>query len=140
MPVMRRAATSVMVLRAGGGRVADPQAFAPSATAMAARHVGGGPSSVDEDESLRFQIDLAIEPVVALLQYIGYPPNQRANLADVELILPVAGSSLPRMRHVANAKSIVAHVMFESAKGRQLGWRKGNERCRRLVLLLPRVR
>ena len=38
---------------------------------MAAGHVGGGPGLVDEDEALRVQIELAIEPVLALLQDVG---------------------------------------------------------------------
>ena len=38
---------------------------------MAAGHVGGGPRLVDEDEAFRFQIDLAVEPVPALLQDVG---------------------------------------------------------------------
>jgi hypothetical protein len=38
---------------------------------MAAGHVGGGPSLVDEDEALGFEVDLAIEPVLALSQDVG---------------------------------------------------------------------
>jgi hypothetical protein len=38
---------------------------------MAAGHIGGGPGFVDEDEALRVQIELAIEPVLALLQDVG---------------------------------------------------------------------
>ncbi len=38
---------------------------------MAAGHVGGGPGLVDKDEAIRVQIELAIEPVLALFQDIG---------------------------------------------------------------------
>jgi hypothetical protein len=38
---------------------------------MAAGHVGGGPGLVDEDETLGLQIELAIEPGLALLQDVG---------------------------------------------------------------------
>jgi hypothetical protein len=38
---------------------------------MAAGHVGGGPGLVNEDEAIRVQIELAIEPLLALLQDIG---------------------------------------------------------------------
>ncbi len=50
---------------------AHPQTFAPGAAAMAAGHVGGGPGFVDKDEAIRVQIELAIEPVLALFQDIG---------------------------------------------------------------------
>ena len=52
-------------------RVSHPQALAFGATAVAAGHVGGGPGLVDENQAFRFQIELAIEPVVALLQDVG---------------------------------------------------------------------
>lgn len=38
---------------------------------MAADHVSGGPGLVDEDEALGFEVDLAIEPVLALPQDVG---------------------------------------------------------------------
>ena len=38
---------------------------------MAAGHVGGGPGLTDEDEALGFEVDLAIEPVLALPQDVG---------------------------------------------------------------------
>jgi len=38
---------------------------------MTAGHVGGGPRLVDEDEALGFELDLAIEPVLALPQDVG---------------------------------------------------------------------
>jgi hypothetical protein len=50
---------------------AHPQALAPDAAAMAAGHVGGGPGLVDEDEAIRLQIELAVEPLQALLQDVG---------------------------------------------------------------------
>jgi enamine deaminase RidA (YjgF/YER057c/UK114 family) len=52
-------------------REAHPQALALGAAAMAAGHVGGGPGLVNEDEAIRVQIELAIEPLLALLQDIG---------------------------------------------------------------------
>ena len=51
-------------------RHADPQAFPAPATAVAARHVGGSPGLVDEDEPLRVQVQLAIETGLALFQDI----------------------------------------------------------------------
>jgi hypothetical protein len=50
---------------------AHPQVLASGTAAMAAGHVGGGPGFVDEDEALRIQIALAIEPVLPLLQDVG---------------------------------------------------------------------
>jgi hypothetical protein len=38
---------------------------------VTAGHVGGSPGFVDEDEALGFEIDLAVEPVLALLQDVG---------------------------------------------------------------------
>jgi len=38
---------------------------------MAAGHVGRGPGFVDEDEPFGIEIDLAVEPVMSLLQDIG---------------------------------------------------------------------
>ena len=52
-------------------RETHAQAFAFGAAAMAAGHVGRGPCFVDEDETFGFQIDLAVEPIVPLLQDIG---------------------------------------------------------------------
>ena len=52
-------------------REAHAQALAPGAAAMAAGHVGRGPSFVDEDEPFGIEIELAVEPVMSLLQDIG---------------------------------------------------------------------
>jgi hypothetical protein len=52
-------------------REAHAQALALGAAAMAAGHVGRGPGLVDEDEPFGFQIELAIEPVMPLLQDVG---------------------------------------------------------------------
>ena len=52
-------------------REAHPQALALGAAAMAAGHVGRGPGLVDEHEPLGIEIELAIEPVVPLLQDVG---------------------------------------------------------------------
>jgi hypothetical protein len=38
---------------------------------MAPGHIGGGPGLVDEDEALRIEIELALEPVLPPLQDIG---------------------------------------------------------------------
>jgi len=52
-------------------RDAGPQALAPPAAAMAARHVGRGPGFVDEDEAVRVEVELVLEPGLALLQDVG---------------------------------------------------------------------
>ena len=52
-------------------RKAHPQALALQAAAMAAGHVGGGPGLIDEHETLRLQIDLALEPFITPLQDVG---------------------------------------------------------------------
>ena len=38
---------------------------------MTTGHVRGGPGLVDEDEAFRFEIDLAVEPVLTLPQDVG---------------------------------------------------------------------
>ena len=38
---------------------------------MAAGHVGGGPGLVDENEAFGFEVDLSVEPVLALPQDVG---------------------------------------------------------------------
>jgi hypothetical protein len=52
-------------------RHAHAQAFALRAASSLARHVGGRPSLVDEDEPFRVEVGLAVEPVLAPLQDIG---------------------------------------------------------------------
>ena len=52
-------------------REAHAQALALGAAAMAAGHVGRGPGLVDEDQALGIEIELAVEPVVPLLQDVG---------------------------------------------------------------------
>ena len=52
-------------------REAHARAFVLGAAAMAAGHVGRGPCFADEHEAFGFQIDLAVKPVVPLLQDIG---------------------------------------------------------------------
>jgi hypothetical protein len=49
---------------------ARAQTFAARAAAVTSRHVGGGPSFVDEDEAVQVEIELALEPVLAALQDI----------------------------------------------------------------------
>ena len=50
---------------------AHPQALASGTAVMAKGHIGGSPGLVDEVKALRVQIELAIEPVLALLQDVG---------------------------------------------------------------------
>ena len=52
-------------------RKAHPQALAFWAASVATGHVGGGPCLVDEDEAFRLQIELVVEPVLALPQDVG---------------------------------------------------------------------
>jgi hypothetical protein len=52
-------------------REAHPQALALGAAAMAAGHVGGSPSLIDEYEPFRVEIELAIKPVMPLPQDVG---------------------------------------------------------------------
>ncbi len=60
-----------------GGRLpvtkGDPgaQALASLAAAMPPRHVGAGPGFVDENQSCRIEVELAIEPLFTLLQGVG---------------------------------------------------------------------
>lgn len=63
-------------VRQGGGlamtmREAYPQPLAPGATAMTACHVGRGSRFINEHEALGFEIDLAVEPALALPQDVG---------------------------------------------------------------------
>jgi len=44
---------------------------------MTAGHVGGGPGLVDEDEAFWFEIDLGVEPLLALPQDVGTIPLDR---------------------------------------------------------------
>ena len=50
---------------------AHPQPLAPAAAAVTARHVGRRPGFVDQDETRRVEVELAIEPVLARFQDIG---------------------------------------------------------------------
>jgi len=52
-------------------RCRHSQALAARTTAVAARHVGRGPGLVDEDEALRIEIGLALEPVLPAFQDVG---------------------------------------------------------------------
>ena len=60
----------------GGGlpvavRHAGAQPLAARGSAIAARHVGRGPGLVDEDELVRIEIELPLEPLLAPLQDVG---------------------------------------------------------------------
>lgn len=50
---------------------AHPQSLALRAATMAAGHVGCGPCLVDEHKAFGLKVDLAIEPVLTLLQNVG---------------------------------------------------------------------
>jgi len=52
-------------------RYAGAEPFTAPAPAMAARHVGGRPGFVDEHQLLGIEVELAVEPVLALLQDVG---------------------------------------------------------------------
>ena len=52
-------------------RKAHPQPLAPGATAMAAGHVGRGLRFINEHEALGFEINLSVEPALALPQDVG---------------------------------------------------------------------
>ena len=52
-------------------RNADPQALTARSATVTARHVGGGPGLVDEDQALGVEIELPFEPGLALLRDVG---------------------------------------------------------------------
>lgn len=52
-------------------REAHPQSLAFLAAPVTAGNVGGGPGTIDEHEAFWFEIDLTIEPVLALPQDVG---------------------------------------------------------------------
>jgi len=58
---------------------------------------------------------------------VGIPGRQKVYPADVVLIFPVAGRGRPRQRHVPDSRSIAAQTMLESAKWRQVSWRRGTK-------------
>jgi len=47
------------------------QSFAFGRASVAARHIGGGPGLVDEDQLFRIEIELAFEPGLATFQKVG---------------------------------------------------------------------
>jgi len=49
-------------------REAHPQPLAFRATTVAADHIGRGPGFVDEDQALRFEIELTLKLIMTLLQ------------------------------------------------------------------------
>jgi len=78
MPVRRRPATKVVVLRLRrwpsapvSKGDAGAQALAVTAAAIAPRHVGRCPGLVDEDQLVGIEIELTLEPFLALLQDVG---------------------------------------------------------------------
>jgi SRSO17 transposase len=58
---------------------------------------------------------------------VGIPKHQKVYPADVALVFPVAGRGRPRLRHVPDSKSVAAHKMLESARWRQISWRRGTK-------------
>ena len=50
---------------------ARSQSLALARASLQPRHVGGGPRLVDEDEALRIEIELVVEPLSAPLQDVG---------------------------------------------------------------------
>ncbi len=52
---------------------AHAQSLAAGSPSMAARHVGGRPGLVDEDQALRIEVELAVEPGLPPLQDVGRP-------------------------------------------------------------------
>jgi len=58
---------------------------------------------------------------------VGIPGRQKVYPADVALIFPVAGRGRPRQRHIPDSRSIAAQTMLESAKWRQVSWRRGTK-------------
>ena len=58
---------------------------------------------------------------------VGIPRHQKVYPADVQLVFPVTGRGRPRLRHVPDVKSCAAHLMLETAKWRQVSWRKGTK-------------
>jgi len=50
---------------------ADPQTLAAMSATVPARHVGGGPGLVNEDQALGVEIKLPFEPGLALLRDVG---------------------------------------------------------------------
>jgi len=58
---------------------------------------------------------------------VGIPKHQKVYPADVQLVFPVAVRGRPRLRHVPDSKSVAAHTMLETAKWRQVSWRRGTK-------------
>ena len=58
---------------------------------------------------------------------VGIPWCQKVYPADIALIFPVAGRGRPRQRHIPDVASQAAQTMLESAKWRQVSWRRGSK-------------
>jgi SRSO17 transposase len=58
---------------------------------------------------------------------VGIPGRQKVYPADVTLTFPVTGHGRPRQRHIPNSISVAAQTMLESAKWRQVSWRRGTK-------------
>jgi SRSO17 transposase len=58
---------------------------------------------------------------------VGIPGRQKVYPADVALIFPITGRGRPRQRHIPDSRSVAAQTMLESAKWRQVTWRRGTK-------------
>ena len=58
---------------------------------------------------------------------VGIPAHQKVYPIDVAMVFPVAGRGRPRQRHIPDSKSIAAHAMLETARWRQVSWRRGTK-------------
>jgi len=52
-------------------RKAHSQPLTLGATAMTTRHIGGGPGFINEHKAFWFEVDLPVEPALALPQDVG---------------------------------------------------------------------
>ena len=58
---------------------------------------------------------------------VGIPFKQKVYPIDVAMIFPVAGRGRPRQRHVPDIPSITAQAMLETARWKQISWRRGTK-------------
>jgi SRSO17 transposase len=58
---------------------------------------------------------------------VGIPARQKVYPIDVAMVFPVAGRGRPRQRHIPDSKSIAAQAMLETARWRQVSWRRGTK-------------
>ena len=70
-------------------REAHPQSLAFPTASVTAGHVGGGPGLINEDEPFGFEVDLTVEPVLALPK--GLTRNNRSTVLDSGVLSFVIG-------------------------------------------------